>query len=289
MTALGDRIKQLRNRKGMTQDALAAAAHITKASVSNYERNLRSPQYNVLNAIAEALEIPVTELLAYTGTEGNNDECIENQTYNKRPRRLKKLLAAFDSLSDDAQLTAIERIEELSLIPAYQRPLTDILQKYIYNEWNQVYEPLEDTETYETYKGGDIFTEPDWFITARHITLQRKTSQGENTHWHFLYYSCKKVIDWDDENFFSFISSISKQLVDDLDNLTGYDDNLSFIFDDELFLDAFYGPYTDGRESWKHCEFSSICLQPSVFFFLIKKGTSIISSIKEYDPNWEFQ
>ena len=39
MKKLGDQIKQLRFKKGITQEALADSVGVTKASISNYECN----------------------------------------------------------------------------------------------------------------------------------------------------------------------------------------------------------------------------------------------------------
>ena len=129
MTKLGDKIKKLRTQKGMTQDDLAAAIGTTKASISYYERNKRNPQYPVICAMAKVLGVPESELLSYASKD--EEMPVENQIDSKRSRRVKKLLSAFDRLSDEAQLIALERIEELCLIPKYQQTLPDALQRLL--------------------------------------------------------------------------------------------------------------------------------------------------------------
>ena len=41
---LGEKIKELRTEKGMTQSDLAAATGLAKTSISNYERDRHTPQ-----------------------------------------------------------------------------------------------------------------------------------------------------------------------------------------------------------------------------------------------------
>jgi transcriptional regulator with XRE-family HTH domain len=56
---LGDRIRILREEKGLSQDELAIAAKTTKTTVSRYENNLRQPRVDILSRIAEALDANV--------------------------------------------------------------------------------------------------------------------------------------------------------------------------------------------------------------------------------------
>lgn len=59
---LGERIKLLREEKGLSQEELAVAAKTTKTTVSRYENNLRQPRIDILSRIAEVLDANV-ELL----------------------------------------------------------------------------------------------------------------------------------------------------------------------------------------------------------------------------------
>ena len=69
---LGERIKQTRNKKGLTQEELSQKANISRVSIGNYERGDRTPPSNILIKIANALEISITELL-----DNNEDELIK--------------------------------------------------------------------------------------------------------------------------------------------------------------------------------------------------------------------
>jgi transcriptional regulator with XRE-family HTH domain len=53
--ALGSALRQLRERKGLTQEALAHEAGITTGSLSLIERGQRNPSWGTVSRIAAAL------------------------------------------------------------------------------------------------------------------------------------------------------------------------------------------------------------------------------------------
>ncbi|MCH9035730.1 MAG: helix-turn-helix transcriptional regulator [Chloroflexi bacterium] len=61
--ALGRRIRQLRERAGMTQQDLATAADIGRVTLVRVERGEQSPRYDTLQSIAMGLGCPLEELL----------------------------------------------------------------------------------------------------------------------------------------------------------------------------------------------------------------------------------
>ena len=273
MTTLGEQIKQLRVKKGLTQNELASSVGATKASISNYERNQRIPQYSVLHAMAEVLEVPVTDLLAYTMKEENNSDSpsIDGQIDTKRPRRVKKLIAAFDQLSDEAQLIAIERVEELGMIPMYQKTLQSVLQQYLYNKYQQTYEFIKESETQETYANDAPFNKQEWILTIRQISFQKKITPKEKQCWDFIYYSCTEALDND---------AVITQALCGQKLPKNPEDNLSFVFDDELLLDRFFACY----EEQKEFQALNVC-EPTTLFILMEKGSWSIKEVREYDPH----
>lgn len=54
---IGNRIKQLRNKHGLTLEELASRTELTKGFLSQLERNLTSPSINTLQDLAEALGV----------------------------------------------------------------------------------------------------------------------------------------------------------------------------------------------------------------------------------------
>jgi DNA-binding XRE family transcriptional regulator len=65
---IGDRLKDLRIRRALTQEELAAKADIGKNTVNRIERNLTEPHMSTLRKLAQALGVEPYKLL-----EGEDD------------------------------------------------------------------------------------------------------------------------------------------------------------------------------------------------------------------------
>ena len=61
---LGKHIKRLREQRGLSQRQLATKSGIHSGSLSNIENGTRAPELATLKAIATALGVPVTEMVA---------------------------------------------------------------------------------------------------------------------------------------------------------------------------------------------------------------------------------
>lgn len=59
-------MKQLRERRGTTQEALAYEAGITTGTLSQLERGISNPSWGTLKAIAGALGVSMVELAKLT-------------------------------------------------------------------------------------------------------------------------------------------------------------------------------------------------------------------------------
>ncbi len=60
---LGKRIGALRRKRGITLEKLAYEMGISKGNLSDIENGKRDPRYTTLRAIAEGLDISVSQLL----------------------------------------------------------------------------------------------------------------------------------------------------------------------------------------------------------------------------------
>jgi len=60
--ALGAAVKQLREQRGATQEALAYEAGITTGTLSQLERGISNPSWGTLKAVAGALGVSMVEL-----------------------------------------------------------------------------------------------------------------------------------------------------------------------------------------------------------------------------------
>lgn len=63
MRDIGKNIRALRERRGMTQEALAEALFVTRQTVSNYETGRSRPDIDMLLKIAQTLDADMNHLL----------------------------------------------------------------------------------------------------------------------------------------------------------------------------------------------------------------------------------
>ena len=66
ITALSQRLRQLRLEKDLRQDQLAKLVHVEKSSISMYENDVRQPSYEVLLRYADIFGVSVDYLLGRT-------------------------------------------------------------------------------------------------------------------------------------------------------------------------------------------------------------------------------
>lgn len=71
-------LKRIRKEKSMTQEELAIKVHVARQTVSKWEKGLSIPDVDLLQRIAEALDVEVSELLgAQIPKEENRNEVAE--------------------------------------------------------------------------------------------------------------------------------------------------------------------------------------------------------------------
>jgi len=71
---LGNRIRQLRNRAGITQAQLAERVDISPEFMSRLERGLKAPSLDSADKIAHALGITLSELFDFQEARGGEKE-----------------------------------------------------------------------------------------------------------------------------------------------------------------------------------------------------------------------
>ena len=71
---LNENIKALRKSKGLSQQDLADTLNVVRQTVSKWEQGLSVPDSDLLIALSEALETPVSTLLGETLAESEADE-----------------------------------------------------------------------------------------------------------------------------------------------------------------------------------------------------------------------
>jgi transcriptional regulator with XRE-family HTH domain len=68
---VGDKIKELRNQKGMTLDKLSKKSEVSMSLLSMVERNISAPTVKTLEKVVRALETTISDL--YRDMEGPKD------------------------------------------------------------------------------------------------------------------------------------------------------------------------------------------------------------------------
>lgn len=63
-----ERVKSLREKKNLTQEELAKAAGVSSRMIQRYENNISRPRYEAAERIANALDVPVSQLLGEKDT-----------------------------------------------------------------------------------------------------------------------------------------------------------------------------------------------------------------------------
>jgi XRE family transcriptional regulator, aerobic/anaerobic benzoate catabolism transcriptional regulator len=63
LVALGERVKSLRSRRGMTRRATAQAAGVSERHLANLEYGIGNASILVLQQVAQALHCPIAELI----------------------------------------------------------------------------------------------------------------------------------------------------------------------------------------------------------------------------------
>ena len=74
----GNKIKELRNKKGFTQKQLAEKLFVTDKAVSKWERGINYPDIALLDRIANELDVTVVELLGLENS--SSDEVVTSMT-----------------------------------------------------------------------------------------------------------------------------------------------------------------------------------------------------------------
>ena len=80
---LSENIKNIRKNKGFTQEEVAAKLHVTRQTISKWEKGLSVPDAELLTAMSEIFEVSISDLL---GTE-----TVENMEKNDIADQLSRI------------------------------------------------------------------------------------------------------------------------------------------------------------------------------------------------------
>ena len=76
---LNENIRSLRKSKGLSQQELAVKVNVVRQTISKWEQGLSVPDSDLLIALSEALETPVSALLGEAVAESEADQVKDHQ------------------------------------------------------------------------------------------------------------------------------------------------------------------------------------------------------------------
>lgn len=112
--SIGENIKKYRKEKGLTQKELADKIGKDFSTVQKYELNISQPPIDVLNRIADTLDIDVSKLFYIENTlnQSSEDEAQRQEMYLKELR--EDTINKYDSLDPFGQKAANKYINFLA-------------------------------------------------------------------------------------------------------------------------------------------------------------------------------
>lgn len=106
---------------GLTQAQLAERIGVATITIKQYESGARSPRNEKLLALSACLGMPAQFYIGAPPYDYDDADIWAAGSVTVRPDYGKRLNAAFDKLNPDGQAEAVDRVEELTEIPKYQR------------------------------------------------------------------------------------------------------------------------------------------------------------------------
>lgn len=110
MVAFGERIRELREEKGLSQEELGKILKVAKSTISQYELGKRNPDPETLDNLANILDCSVDYLLGRTDDRRPAEKIIE------------------EAISDDAELLEffqeLKQRDDLQLLFKQVKPLS---------------------------------------------------------------------------------------------------------------------------------------------------------------------
>lgn len=149
MQTIGDRIKEIRKTKGLTQEGLGDKCEpkMKDSAIRRYENNKGNPTHKTLLKIAKALDVSVSELygdsedvlqdfkmkviekhpiLRVAHENNQTDSFLYEPTLNRAileelniTEDKQELLVLYNQLNKTGQAEAKKRVKELTFIPEY--------------------------------------------------------------------------------------------------------------------------------------------------------------------------
>lgn len=98
MTTFGERLKELRTFKNLTQDELAKKFYLNKSSISRYEKDQQIPEMPTLEKLALFFDVSIDYLLGKTDIKNLQETTIalhSDHDYEDLPEEARKEIDNF--------------------------------------------------------------------------------------------------------------------------------------------------------------------------------------------------
>ncbi len=118
LVALGERVRALRARRGMTRKAVALAADVSERHLANLEYGVGNASYLVLAQVAQALQCPVAELVGDVTTSTPEWLMIRELLEHRDEATLRRVREAIGALlgTGGAHGSSMPRSARIALI-----------------------------------------------------------------------------------------------------------------------------------------------------------------------------
>lgn len=97
---LSERLFRLRNEKGLSQEAAAEAAGVSRVALTRYENGQRMPKMNILDSLAKVYGVTVDYLMGRDETAHQQPEPVDEQ--------LQLFRSLLSQMNDDQRERAAE-------------------------------------------------------------------------------------------------------------------------------------------------------------------------------------
>ncbi|PYG87211.1 helix-turn-helix protein [Ruminiclostridium sufflavum DSM 19573] len=114
MTALGDRIRELRRTKGLTQKQLADLIGAKHNSISDWEKNKNKPDSNTITLLMKALDVDANSLLGWDNIQNMKSDAKELAAAILNNPKINNMLSLLIDMTDEDLSLVTSFIERLN-------------------------------------------------------------------------------------------------------------------------------------------------------------------------------
>jgi putative transcriptional regulator len=90
---LGENIKDYRKKKGYTQEEVADRLHVTRQTISKWEKNYSVPDAELIVQLAEILDVKTSQLLGTQEEESTGNEPEKRDAYAEQLAHIAEQMA----------------------------------------------------------------------------------------------------------------------------------------------------------------------------------------------------